>query len=390
MTAGRESTLGDDRRTIPVRWRTDCRAPAAGTGMKLKYLLVFLPIALILRLLGVSPMLVFLASALAVMPLAELMGDATEALSGYLGATAGSLLNASLNNAPEIIIALFALKNGLVGVVKASLTGSILGNLLFGMGVAMYLGGLRFAEQKFDARLASMNGNLLTLAVFGLIIPAVFQFSGGSVGRNFSFLISIVLLIVYAASLVHIMFGPKSSKPITLGDAKAENRAEKPAPQSKPASSWQRSLGLLVLVTLGLAVSSEIMTDALEPTARWLGLSDVFAGIILLAMVSNIPQFYNAIDFARGDKMNLALGVTLGASTQVALLVAPVLVFGGVLLGQPMDLLFTRVEILSLALAVVVVRNITADGQSNWLEGMMLLAVYLMLAFGFYFLPTQG
>src|SRR5208337_898887 len=339
-------------------------------------------------------MLVFLASALAVMPLAELMGDATEALSGTLGATAGSLLNASLNNAPEIIIALFALKNGLVDVVKASLTGSILGNVLFGLGVAMYLGGLRFAEQKFDARLASMNGNLLTLAVFGLVIPAVFHFSGGGVERSFSFLISIVLLVIYAASLVYIMFGPKSTKPITLGDAKAEHRAEKPAPQSKPASkpawSWQRSLGVLVLVTLGLAISSEIMTDALEPTARRLGLTDIFAGIILLAMVSNIPQFYNAIEFARGDKMNLALGVTLGASTQVALLVAPLLVLGGGLLGQPMDLLFTPVEILSLVLAVVVVRNITADGQSNWLEGMMLLAVYLMLAFGFYFLPTQG
>jgi Ca2+:H+ antiporter len=358
--------------------------------MKLNYLLVFLPVAVILRLFGASPMLVFLASALAVMPLAELMGDATEALSVYLGATVGSLLNATLNNAPELIIALFALKKGLVDVVKASLTGSILGNLLFGMGVAMYLGGLRFAEQKFDARLASMNGNLLTLAVFGLIIPAVFHFSGGSVTRNFGFLISVVLLAVYAASLVYIMFGPKSTKPITLGDAKAEHRAEEPALQSKSAWSWQRSLGLLILVTLGLAVSSEIMTDALEPTARRLGLSDIFAGIILLAMVSNIPQFYNAIAFARGDKMNLALGVTQGASTQVALLVAPVLVLGGGLLGQPMDLLFTPAEILSLVLAVVVVRNITADGLSNWLEGMMLLAVYLMLAFGFYFLPSLG
>ncbi|MBV8488251.1 MAG: calcium/proton exchanger, partial [Planctomycetaceae bacterium] len=256
--------------------------------------------------------------------------------------------------------------------------------------MAMCFGGLRFAEQRFDARLASMNGNLLTLAVFGLIIPAVFHFTGGSVKRNFSFLISIVLLVVYVASLVSIIFGPKSTEPITLGDAKAEHRAEKPAPQPKPASSWQRPLGMLVLVTLGLAVASEIMTDALEPTARRLGLTDIFAGIILLAMVSNIPQFYNAIEFARGDKMNLVLGVTLGASTQVALLVAPVLVLVGGLLGQPMDLLFTPVEILSLVLAVVVVRNITADGLSNWLEGMMLLAVYLMLAFGFYFLPSLG
>ncbi len=356
--------------------------------MKMKYLLVLLPVAIALRIFGANPILIFLASALAVMPLAELMGDATEALSRHLGATAGSLLNASLNNAPEIIIALFALKNGLVDVVKASLTGSILGNLLFGLGLAMFLGGLRHVEQKFSARLAGLNANLLTLAVFGLIIPAVFHLGSGAARREISMAISVLLLVVYAGSLIHIMYAPKAVKPISLGDAKSEDRAR---PASRlPAPDWKRPLGILVLVTLALAVMSEIMTDALEPTAKRLGLSDVFAGIILLAMVSNIPQFFNAIAFARSDQMDLTMGVTLGASTQVALIVAPILVLCGPLLGQPMDLLFSPMEILAIVLAVIVARNITGDGESNWLEGLMLLAVYLMLAFGFYFLPATA
>jgi Ca2+:H+ antiporter len=354
--------------------------------MKLNYLLIFVPVAIALRFAGTNPILVFAASALAVMPLAELMGDATEALSRFLGATAGSLLNATLNNAPEIIIAAFALKNGLVDVVKASLTGSILGNLLFGMGLAMYLGGLKHPRQGFAARMASMNGNLLTLAVFGLIIPAVFQVGSDGVRREVSLAIALVLLVVYAASLFYIMFAPKSAAPTSLGDAKAKDVA-RPQPVER---SWKRPLAILAAVTLTLAVMSEVMTDALEPTAARLGLTPIFAGIILLAMVSNIPQFYNAIGFARSDQMDLVMGITLGASTQVALLVAPLLVLLGLLLGEPMDLFFTPVEILAIILAVIVVRNITNDGESNWFEGLMLLAVYLMLALGFYFLPARA
>ena len=270
-------------------------------------------------------------------------------------------------------------------VVKASLTGSILGNLLFGMGIAMYLGGLKHREQKFGARMASMNGNLLILAVFGLIIPAVFQFGTEGERREISLAISLLLLLVYVASLIHIMLAPKSA-PTSLGEAKAKDTARPKTTER----DWKRPLGTLVLVTLGLAVTSEVMTDALEPTAARLGLTPVFAGIILLAMVSNIPQFYNAIGFARSDQMDLVMGITLGASTQVALLVAPLLVLLGMLLGQPMDLLFTPVEILAIVLAVFVVGRITSDGESNWLEGLMLLAVYLMLGFGFYFLPAAS
>jgi Ca2+:H+ antiporter len=358
--------------------------------LKLNHLLVFLPIALALRWYRADPMWVFAASALAVMPLAELMGDATEILARFLGPTAGSLLNASLNNAPEIIIALFALKNGLVDVVKASLTGSILGNLLFGLGLAMFAGGLKHRVQNFDAKGAGMNGNLLILASFGLIIPAVFHADTAEASWEISQEISVVLLLLYVASLAFVLFAPKLIPATTLGEAKAKDQARTESPQQTRAEGpgWRGALGMLAGVTLGLAVMSEIMTDALEPTAAKLGLTPVFAGIILLAMVSNIPQFFNAVSFARSDQMDLTIGVTLGASTQVALLVAPLLVLCSPWLGQPMDLQFTQFEIVAIALGVVVARNLTTDGQSNWLEGLMLLAVYIMLGFAFYVLPA--
>jgi Ca2+:H+ antiporter len=357
--------------------------------MKLTYLLVFLPIALALNYFRANPILIFLSSALALMPLADLMGDATEVLSRYVGATMGSVLSATLNNAPELIIGLFALNKGLVTMVKASLTGSILGNVLLGLGAAMCFGGLRHGEQKFDSKVAGTNGDLLVLATIGLLIPAVFYHGSRGEVREFSVVIAVAALVVYAAKIVFITLAPKSAGPIIRAEAKAEDRTEPPGRGPTAGWSWKYALGLLVLVTVGLAAMSEIMTGALEPTARQLGLTPIFAGIVLLAMVGGIPEFYNAVNFARSDQMDLAMGITLGNTTQVALLVAPVLVLSGQLLGQPMNLVFTPVEILAIVLAVFVVRNITADGQSDWLKGIMLLAVYFALAVGFYLLPAS-
>ena len=356
--------------------------------MRLTYLLVFLPIALALNWFRANPILIFLASALALMPLADLMGDATEVLSRYLGATVGSLISAALNNAPDIIIGLFALKNGLVSMVKASLTGSILGNVLFGLGAAMCFGGLRHGEQKFDSKVAGTNGDLLVLATIGLLIPAFFYHGSRGEAREFSVVVAVLGLVVYAAKLAFIIFAPKSARPISRAEAKAQDRTQPPGRRPKAGWSWKHALGLLVLVAVGLAVMSEIMTSALEPTAKQLGLTPIFAGIVLLAMVGGIPEFYNAVSFARRDQMDLAMGITLGNTTQVALLVAPVLVLSGQLLGQPMNLVFTPVEILAIVLAVHVARNITTDGQSNWLKGIMLLAAYFALAVGFYLLPA--
>ncbi len=354
----------------------------------MKWLLVFIPIALGLRFASADPMWVFFASALAVMPLSEIMGEATEVIAEVLGPRLGSLLNASLNNAPEIIIAGFALKNGLVDVVKASLTGSILGNLLFGLGLAMVVGGLRHGALKFDEHFAKTQAALLTLAVFGLVVPAVFHTATETLRLEISKEIALVLLFVYVAGLVETFRKPKTASTTTIPGASTRDKQEHGKSVGPAWLTWKVAIALLAADTLVLAVMSEVMTDALEPTATRLGLSPVFAGIILLSLVSNIPQFSNAIGFAKENKMDLAIGVTVGASTQVALLVGPILVLLSPLLGHQMDLLFRHVEVVSALLAVYVARNLTVDGQGSWLEGVVLVALYLMIGFGFYSLAS--
>jgi Ca2+:H+ antiporter len=356
--------------------------------MSLNWLLVFLPIAIGLNWFGANPILVFAASALSIVPLAELMGSATEGLSRTLGETIGGLLNASLNNAPEIIIAGFALHQGLAEIVKASLTGSIVGNLLFGLGLAMFAGGVRHRRQSFDPDVAQLNSALLTLAAFGLIIPAVFHFSAAS-DRGISREIDGILFLVYLASLAYTLVTSKAALGKDAVKAELKERGSRADEVEEPGRGMSRNqaIGLLVVVTLALAVMSEVMTGAIEPAANSLGLTPVFAGVFLLALVSNVPQLYNAVVFARKDKMDLAIGVTVGASTQVALLVAPALVFLGAFLGQDMNLVFSQFELVAIILAVLVARILILDGSSDWLEGLMLVAVYLMLGVGFFYAP---
>jgi Ca2+:H+ antiporter len=362
-------------------------------SLKLNWLLLFIPVAIALDWYGVNPILVFLASALAIVPLAGLMGDATEALAEYLGPTLGGLLNATLGNAPEIIISLFALRRGLIGIVKSSLTGSIIGNLLFGLGLSMFAGGIAVKKQSFDPLAARINGALLVLASFGLIIPAIYKkvpLTGGEHPRHLSLEISAILFFVYLASL---LFTLVTRKPVVGKAGVKAEKAETGAPTTdiEVEVHWGRNKALLILVsvTIGLAIVSEVLTGALEPAARSLGLTPVFAGVFLLAIVGNAAELLNAVRFARKDKMDLAIGVTVGASTQVALLVAPVLVFSGFLLGQEMDLLFTQYEMWAVVLAVFITRTLIYDGESTWLEGLMLIAIYLMLGIGFFHLPAE-
>jgi Ca2+:H+ antiporter len=299
--------------------------------LKLNWLLLFIPIAIALDWFGVNPVLVFLASALAIVPLAGLMGDATEALAEYLGPTLGGLLNATLGNAPEIIISLFALHRGLIRIVKSSLTGSIIGNLLFGLGVSMFAGGLKVKSQTFDSNVARMNGALLILASFGLVIPAFYRLGPGGIeaGRHISREISVILFAVYVGSLVYTLV---TNRPVV----------------------------------------------------------GKFAGVFVLALVGNAAELLNAVRYARKDKMDLAIGVTVGASTQVALLVAPILVFASYFMGQDMNLLFTQYEVWAVMMAVFITRILIYDGNSTWLEGLMLIAIYFMLAIGFFHLPPEA
>ncbi len=359
--------------------------------MSLNWLLVFIPIAVGLDRFGASPILVFPVSALAIVPLAALMGDATEALARFLGPTVGGLLNATLGNAPEIIISSFALHAGLVHMVKSSLTGSILGNLLFGLGISFFAGGVKYRRlQTFDPRAARMSTALLTLASFGLIVPAMTQFNA-SASRSISRETAVVLFVVYLASLVAIFAHRKPLIGKEAVKANLEEKAERPDEVGEEREAgWSRNKALVILasVTVALAIMSEILTRAIEPASERLHLSPIFSGIFLLALVGNAAELFNAVRFACKDQMDLAIGITVGASAQVGLLVAPVLVFLGMLLGRDMDLIFTPVELIAIVLAVYLTRNLSYDGESSWLEGLILVGVYLL--FGIAFLHDPG
>ncbi len=358
--------------------------------MTLNWLLVFLPIGIGLNWFGANPILVFLASALAIVPLAGLMGDATEALAKFLGPTVGGLLNASLGNAPEIIISGFALHAGLVNVVKSSLTGSIIGNLLFGLGVAFFVGGIKHRRnQRFDPEVTRMTTALLTLATFGLIIPAATRFSA-SASRTISREVAALLFVVYLASLVAIFVNRKSvigKEGVRANLKEKKERPDEAEDQSETGWSRNKALGILAAVTVALAIMSEILTGALEPASESLHLTPRFAGVFLLALVGNAAELFNAIRFARKDQMDLCIGITVGASTQVGLLVAPVLVFLGVIMGQNMDLIFSPLELTAIGMAGYVTRNLIYDGESSWLEGLILIAVYVMFGIGFFHQP---
>ena len=348
--------------------------------MGLNLLLVFIPIAVGLDWYGANPVAVFAAAALAIIPLAGLMGRSTEHLSTYVGATLGGLLSASLGNAPELIIAGFALKEGLVDVVKASITGSILGNTLFSLGLSMLIGGWGRERQRFNPTVAGMSGGLLFVAAVALLIPALFHFATGK-EREVSMEISVVLFVTYILSLVFTLKTHRQliqKEPDTSGAAESHE-----VPWSKG-----KAIGMLAGVTVVIAVVSEILVGAIEPASASIGMTPIFTGIIFLALVGNAAEAMNAVGFARKDQMDLSFGIAVGASTQVALFVAPVLVFAGYLMGKPMDLHFTAFEIVAIVLAVAIVSRQTSDGESHWMEGVMLLAVYLMLAIGFFFLPA--
>jgi Ca2+:H+ antiporter len=363
--------------------------------VNLNWLLVLIPVAIVLDFLNFNPILVFVVSALAIVPLAGLMGDATEALAEYLGPTVGALLNATLGNAPEIIISLFALNRGLIGIVKSSLTGSIIGNLLLGLGLAMLAGGFKVKTQMFDSRVARINGALLVLASFGLIIPATYRIGNGAgvgASRHVSLEIAVILFLVYVGSLVFTLVTNKAvvGKAGVQAEKEATGVPKEECYEVEIGWSRNKSLAILSVVTIALAIMSEVLTGAIEPAAESLGLTPLFAGVFLLAVVGNAAEMVSALRFASRDKMDLAIGITVGASTQVALLVAPILVFAGYFMGQDMNLLFTRYEMWAVVLAVFITRTLIYDGESTWLEGLMLVAIYVMLGIGFFHLPPEA
>ena len=351
----------------------------------LMVLLVFIPAAVAAEVLHADPVMIFVFSALAIIPLAGLMGEATEHMSERTGPGIGGLLNATFGNAAELIIALMALQKGLHDMVKASLTGSIIGNVLLVLGLSIFTGGLKYEKQIFNRTAASLGSTLLALSTIALVVPAIFDFVAGQSGRvherELSLDIAIVLAVVYMLSLV---FALKTHKHL-YGLAR-----EGHTPKNHTTGwSMKRSIAVLLAATVGVAIMSEFLVGAVEYTARALHLTDVFVGVILVALIGNAAEHSTAVLMAAKNQMDLAINIAIGSSIQIALFVAPILVFSSYAFGNPMDLLFTHFEVVSVGLAVWVVYMVTSDGESHWMEGILLLAVYLILGMAFYFLPQH-
>lgn len=352
----------------------------------LNWLLPLVPAAILLRTFAPEDHVwIFVVAGLAIVPLAGWMGKATEHLADRTGEGIGGLLNATFGNMAEIIIAIMALREGLTEIVKASLTGSIIGNALLVLGASMLGGGLKVPIQEFNPAGARTRATQLTLAAIALVIPAVYhQLAGGAGAARegaLSLEISVLLLIVYGLALV---FSLHTHTPYFTREAAEAGRLE----ASHEAWSVRRSLIVLVGATAVVSLMAEILIGSVEPAAEALGMTEVFVGVIVVAIVGNAAEHSTAILMALEDRMDLAIGIAIGSATQIALFAAPVLVLLSYVVGpRPMDLVFTPAEVVAVGLAVLIVGQVAEDGESNWLEGVQLLAVYLILALMFYFLP---
>jgi Ca2+:H+ antiporter len=353
-------------------------------GSWLNALLIFIPISLAMHAMHGPAAWVFIATALAIVPLAGLIGQATEAAAEHTGPGIGGLLNATFGNATELIIALFALQKGLLSVVKASISGSILGNLLLVLGLSMLSGGIGRDKQTFNRTAAGASVSMLMLAMTALIMPAlwdlvVFHSLTQSHPRvqALSLAASGVLLAIYVSSLVFSLITHRELLSV-CGD-------DDPGP---PKCSLPGAVVMLVIATILTAVQSEVLVGVIDKAAEGMGLTQLFIGVVVVAVVGNAAEHYTAVVVARRGNMELAFSIALGSSTQIALLVAPVLVFASLLFGHPMDLVFGPFELVALGLAVLNVAIVSMDGESNWFEGLQLLGVYLILAIAFYFLPA--
>lgn len=344
-----------------------------------RWLLLAIPLAFFLAWRDAPAPAVFAAALVSIIPLVELIGNATERIASRLGPTIGGLFNSTLNNLPELIIGGVALSNGLAEVVKASLTGAILANLLVSLGVALIAGGLRHGEQRFDPRRLAVNGSMLMICAFCFIVPAMFSIGTPDGTRDLSFEMSFVLIGMYFLNVVVTLFGGDG------GTSLPEDHAFESTDAATPI--WQ-SLTMLVVAAALLGIVTEILSHALEPTAERLGLSKTFSGLVLLGGVGSLGEVLSGFHFARRGKPSLVLAASVGSTIQLVLLVAPLLVFTGQFLEQPMDLAFTAFEVVAIVLATVIARELIADGTANWFEGFLLLGVYLILAIGFYHLPT--
>lgn len=376
--------------------------------LKLNYLLVLSPITLILYYLhAVSDITLFILSAISIIPIAGLLGEATEAIAEKMGEGIGGLLNATFGNAAELIIAIIALKNGYHEIVKASITGSIIGNILLVMGLSFLLGGIKHPIQKFNKIAVRSQTLMLTVASFSLILPAAFHSlvpqEAWVVEKKLSLIIASILFLTYILGLIfslkthkHLFSGEETSWDIPADTQKeiaetTDNNLEKisdTAEQHNGHWSIRKSVTILIISTIFIALISEILVHSVHNAASSLGMSELFVGIIIVAIVGNAAEHSTAITVALKNRMDLSISIGIGSSIQIALFVAPTLLFLSYLIGpQPLDLVFTSSEVLAVSLSVFIVSQVADDGKSNWIEGIQLLAMYAILATIFFFLP---
>ena len=357
---------------------------------KLNWLAIMIPFALLASYFHWGELWVFLFSALGIIPMASYIGEATDALTEYTGPRIGGLLNATLGNVAELIITIFAIREGLLELVKASITGSIIGNILFVLGVSMLLGGIKNGVQNFDRKQAGNFSILLVLAVLGLAIPSLIS---GAIGENgstkveiFSLGVAFIMILLYSLGLI---FGFKNEKnaPNAIVESEKVTESEK---HSQNNHIWSVKTALIVLAasTAFVALLSELLIGSVEPVVANFGISEFFIGIILIPIVGNIAEHLVAVKAAMEDNMELSVQIANASSLQIALFVAPLLVFISLLMGNPLLLIFNIFELFALVTAVLIAALVSADGESNWLEGAELLAVYLIWGMAFYLLPV--
>jgi Ca2+:H+ antiporter len=353
-------------------------------------LLLFIPISIAAEQLEWGALTVFITSAIAIVPLAIWLSTATEEVALVSGPSIGGLLNAVFGNATELIIALVALRAGLIDIVKASITGTIVSNLLLVMGLSMFLGGLRYKEQEFQPIVARVNGSTMTLAVTAIVLPAMVIYTSQGVEASaiegLSVAVAIVLIAVYGLTVLFSLKTHSYLYEISVADLEEGSIKESAEHHEKP-NLWLW-LGVLAVSTIAVAFESEIFVGAVEEATKGLGLTPLFTGVILLPLVGGAAEYVTAVRVAIKNNMDLSVSVAMGSSLLVALLVAPVLVLIGQAIGQPMDLNFNPFEVVAVAVAVAIANLISLDGRSNWLEGVLLLATYAVLGVAFYYHPA--
>lgn len=391
----------------------------------LRYMLIFVPIAVIAEFFLHSDTLIFATSALALIPLAGILGEATEELAIHTGPKIGGLLNATLGNAAELIITIVALQAGKYELVKASITGSIIGNLLLILGFALLLGGLRHGVQRFDRGLSGMSASMMLLAVAGLMIPTLFELlvevQEGRLDvfettvqdprlNIISMGVAAILIIIYVLSIIYQLRGdtsnsahapstdqaetdnPEGARTYERGERVEAGRSHTGVSQTDDivhhTAKWSvpMSLGILAVSTLAIVFMSEFLVGVVEPVAKSLGVRELFLGVIIVPIVGNVAEHLVGVQAAIKNQMDLSMTISLGSSMQIALFVAPLLVFISLLFGPEMTLFFSLFEVMVLALSVLIASFISLDGESNWLEGAMLLGLYVIAGLGFFYL----